>query len=78
MYSSRFTFLYLYFYVQLLLFMLSFCQITLAAGVHDSFWVHACDVDKMNQILREQFVDLYSMPILDNVCHQNYILSTIS
>lgn len=38
------------------------------AGVHDSFWVHACDVDKMNQILREQFVELYSMPILENVC----------
>uniref|UniRef100_A0A0E0LE47 DNA-directed RNA polymerase n=1 Tax=Oryza punctata TaxID=4537 RepID=A0A0E0LE47_ORYPU len=37
------------------------------AGVHDSFWVHACDVDKMNQILREQFVDLYSMPILENL-----------
>uniref|UniRef100_A0A0E0ACN1 DNA-directed RNA polymerase n=1 Tax=Oryza glumipatula TaxID=40148 RepID=A0A0E0ACN1_9ORYZ len=37
------------------------------AGVHDSFWVHACDVDKMNQILREQFVELYSMPILENL-----------
>ncbi|KAF8658576.1 hypothetical protein HU200_059036 [Digitaria exilis] len=36
------------------------------AGVHDSFWVHACDVDQMNQILREQFVELYSMPILEN------------
>ncbi|KAG8075105.1 hypothetical protein GUJ93_ZPchr0006g43375 [Zizania palustris] len=41
------------------------------AGVHDSFWVHACDVDKMNQILREQFVELYSMPILENVCIWN-------
>lgn len=37
------------------------------AGVHDSFWTHACDVDKMNQILREQFVELYSMPILENL-----------
>uniref|UniRef100_A0A0E0E4I9 DNA-directed RNA polymerase n=1 Tax=Oryza meridionalis TaxID=40149 RepID=A0A0E0E4I9_9ORYZ len=37
------------------------------AAVHDSFWVHACDVDKMNQILREQFVELYSMPILENL-----------
>ena len=37
------------------------------AGVHDSFWTHACDVDKMNQILREKFVELYSMPILENV-----------
>lgn len=37
------------------------------AGVHDSFWTHACDIDKMNQILREKFVELYSMPILENL-----------
>ncbi|KAK9274461.1 hypothetical protein L1049_021708 [Liquidambar formosana] len=37
------------------------------AGVHDSFWTHACDVDKMNRILREKFVELYSMPILENL-----------
>ncbi|KAM7252703.1 hypothetical protein ACFE04_008212 [Oxalis oulophora] len=37
------------------------------AGVHDSFWTHACDVDKMNHILREKFVELYSMPILENL-----------
>ena len=37
------------------------------AGVHDSYWTHACDVDKMNQILREKFVELYSMPVLENV-----------
>ncbi|GLU10284.1 hypothetical protein SLE2022_271030 [Rubroshorea leprosula] len=37
------------------------------AGVHDSFWTHACDVDKMNRILRENFVELYSMPILENL-----------
>lgn len=37
------------------------------AGVHDSFWTHACDVDKMNQILREKFVELYSQPILENL-----------
>ncbi|RCV22117.1 hypothetical protein SETIT_4G194800v2 [Setaria italica] len=40
------------------------------AGVHDSFWVHACDVDQMNQILREQFVELYSMPILENLLEE--------
>ena len=51
-----------------------FCQHTSDAGVHDSFWVHACDVDQMNQILRQQFVELYSMPILENVCHRNYCL----
>ena len=38
-----------------------------SAGVHDSFWTHAADVDKMNQILRERFVELYKQPILENV-----------
>ncbi|XP_020699293.2 DNA-directed RNA polymerase 3, chloroplastic isoform X1 [Dendrobium catenatum] len=37
------------------------------AGVHDSFWTHACDVNRMNQILREQFVELYNIPILENL-----------
>lgn len=39
------------------------------AGVHDSYWTHACDVDEMNRILREKFVELYETPILENVCH---------
>lgn len=46
----------------------------MAAGVHDSFWTHACDVDKMNQILREQFVELYNIPILENVRYFNHAL----
>ncbi|CAM8942508.1 unnamed protein product [Rhodiola kirilowii] len=37
------------------------------AGVHDSYWTHACDVDTMNRILREKFVELYEMPILENL-----------
>lgn len=37
------------------------------AGVHDSYWTHAGDVDKMNVILREKFVELYSRPILENL-----------
>ncbi|KAF5725888.1 DNA/RNA polymerases superfamily protein isoform 1 [Tripterygium wilfordii] len=37
------------------------------AGVHDSFWTHACDVDLMNRILREKFVELYRVPILENL-----------
>ncbi|KAE9451123.1 hypothetical protein C3L33_16977, partial [Rhododendron williamsianum] len=37
------------------------------AGVHDSYWTHACDVDKMNRILREKFVELYEAPILEDV-----------
>jgi DNA-directed RNA polymerase len=37
------------------------------AGVHDSYWTHAGDIDKMNVILREKFVELYDQPILENV-----------
>ncbi|KAJ6936392.1 DNA-directed RNA polymerase 2A [Populus alba x Populus x berolinensis] len=37
------------------------------AGVHDSYWTHACDVDEMNRILREKFVELYETPILKNL-----------
>lgn len=37
------------------------------SGVHDSYWTHASDVDKMNRILREKFVELYEAPILENV-----------
>ncbi|XP_023537295.1 DNA-directed RNA polymerase 3B, chloroplastic-like isoform X2 [Cucurbita pepo subsp. pepo] len=37
------------------------------AGVHDSFWTHACDVDQMNLILREKFVELYNMPVLETL-----------
>ncbi|XP_057949957.1 DNA-directed RNA polymerase 3B, chloroplastic-like isoform X2 [Malania oleifera] len=45
------------------------------AGVHDSFWTHACDVDKMNLILRDKFIELYSVPILENLLesfHKSY------
>ncbi|KAE9615721.1 putative DNA-directed RNA polymerase [Lupinus albus] len=37
------------------------------AGVHDSYWTHACDVDHMNRILREKFVELYETPVLENL-----------
>ena len=47
----------------------SYCQhLFINAGVHDSYWTHACDVDTMNKILREKFVELYDAPILENVC----------
>ncbi|THF98927.1 hypothetical protein TEA_004809 [Camellia sinensis var. sinensis] len=36
------------------------------AGVHDSFWTHACDVDRMNRIIREKFVELYRTSILED------------
>ncbi|CAI0462469.1 unnamed protein product [Linum tenue] len=37
------------------------------AGVHDSYWTHASDVDELNRILREKFVELYEAPILENL-----------
>ncbi|CAG8465011.1 7475_t:CDS:10 [Paraglomus occultum] len=37
------------------------------AAVHDSYWTHACDVSKMNKILREQFIALHREPIMENV-----------
>ena len=35
-------------------------------AVHDSFWTHACDTDTMAALLREQFITLYSMPLLED------------
>ncbi|KAI4346747.1 hypothetical protein L6164_007617 [Bauhinia variegata] len=40
------------------------------AGVHDSYWTHACDVDVMNRILREKFVELYETPVLENLLEE--------
>ncbi|CAN0553331.1 unnamed protein product [Ectocarpus sp. 12 AP-2014] len=37
------------------------------AAVHDSYWVHAGNVDVMNDKLRQCFVDLYSGPILEDL-----------
>jgi DNA-directed RNA polymerase len=36
-------------------------------SVHDSFWTHACTVDIMNRICREQFVALHSLPIIESL-----------
>ena len=36
-------------------------------AVHDSYWTHACDVDVMNASLRNQFVQLYSLPLLEQL-----------
>nr|DAD31567.1 TPA_asm: hypothetical protein HUJ06_010418 [Nelumbo nucifera] len=49
------------------------------AGVHDSYWTHACDIDEMNKILREKFVELYEKPILENVwsLHSEIALSQL-
>ena len=37
------------------------------AGVHDSFWTHACSVDEMNEVLRERFISLHEQPLLENL-----------
>jgi len=37
------------------------------SAVHDSFWTHACDIDEMNGVLRECFVDLYTRPLLEEL-----------
>ena len=37
------------------------------SAVHDSFWTHACDVDEMNEVLRDCFVDLYNQPLLEEL-----------
>lgn len=34
------------------------------AAVHDSFWTHACDVDRMNTILRDEFIKLHRNSLL--------------
>ena len=34
------------------------------SAVHDSYWCHPQNVDEMNTVLREKFVDLYTRPLL--------------
>jgi DNA-directed RNA polymerase len=40
------------------------------AMVHDSFGVHASDIDFLNRALREEFVRIYSEPILQNFLNE--------
>ena len=40
------------------------------AGVHDSFWTHAGSVDALNRILREQFYELHSRPLIQELREQ--------
>ncbi|THF94677.1 hypothetical protein TEA_015539 [Camellia sinensis var. sinensis] len=47
------------------------------AGVHDSYWTHACDVDQMNRILREKFVELYEAPILENMLNSKTLRGAV-
>eukprot|EP00887_Chlorella_sp_A99_P000292 scaffold13.g292.t1 len=40
------------------------------AGVHDSFWTHAGDVERMNALLREKFIELHSQPLLERLLEE--------
>ncbi len=40
------------------------------ASVHDCYWTHACTVDQMNKICREQFVRLHMRPILEELSEE--------
>jgi DNA-directed RNA polymerase len=40
------------------------------AMVHDSFGVHAADIDCLNRTLREEFVRIYSEPVLQNFLNE--------
>lgn len=42
----------------------------LFAGVHDSYWTHACHVEDMGRLLRETFVELHSEPLLEQLRDQ--------
>jgi len=37
------------------------------AAVHDSYWTHPSDIPVMNDLLREAFVELYSLPLLEDL-----------
>ncbi|KAJ5670458.1 uncharacterized protein N7477_005821 [Penicillium maclennaniae] len=40
------------------------------SAVHDSFWTHAGDVDKMNSVLRDAFVQLHSDDIIGRLASE--------
>jgi DNA-directed RNA polymerase, mitochondrial len=40
------------------------------AMVHDSYGVHGCDVELLHRVLREEFVRIYSEPVLQNFLEQ--------
>ena len=42
------------------------------AMVHDSFGVHACDIDLLHRVLREEFVRIYSEPALMNFFREQW------
>jgi DNA-directed RNA polymerase, mitochondrial len=42
-------------------------NLTSFAAVHDSFYSHACDYETLQRVLKEEFISLYSQPILENL-----------
>ena len=36
-------------------------------AVHDSYWTHAGDVEVMNKVLRDCFIELYKKPLLEDL-----------
>lgn len=43
------------------------------AAVHDSFWTNAAHVDRMNAVLRDQFVKLHSRALLEEL-RENFLI----
>ena len=37
------------------------------SAVHDSYWTHPCDIEEMNVVLRESFIELYNRPLLEEL-----------
>jgi DNA-directed RNA polymerase len=43
--------------------------------IHDSFGVHACDVDELNFVIRDEFINLYSTSQLEKF--RNWVISAL-
>lgn len=43
--------------------------------IHDSFGVHACDVDELHYAIRDEFINLYSTSQLEK--YRNWVISTL-
>ena len=44
--------------------------VTSLAMIHDSYGTHACDVGTMNVVLREEFIKMYTQPVLQDLYDQ--------
>ena len=44
--------------------------ITSWACIHDSIGVHASEVDRLNKVIRSEFITIYNRPVLESV-HEN-------